>query len=234
MLTLALWLKQYKFKLDQVQNFYPSPLANATAVYHTELNSLHKVRETDEKVVVPKGARQRRLHKALLRYHDPANWPIIREFLLKTGNRHLIGRGPKQLVPPESLAEKQAQRSNAKPHLGKGGANSKNKPNTGNKGVKQQRAEPGTKQFTNALTKHTGLAPQEGVGINEHGNKAGNKPNRKKPAVGGNSSANGSKNSNGSVKGGGFKKPSGSRPGGANKSANKGGQGQQAKHSNKR
>ena len=234
MLTLALWLKQYKFKLDQVQNFYPSPLANATAVYHTELNSLHKVRETDEKVVVPKGARQRRLHKALLRYHDPANWPIIREYLLKTGNRHLIGRGPKHLVPPESLAEKLAIQAKAKPHLGKGGANSKSKPSTSNKGVKQQRAEPGTKQFTKALTKHTGLAPQEGVGINESSNKGSNKPNRKKPTVGGNSSTNGSKNANGSTKGGGFKKPAGNRPASANKSANKGGQGQQAKRSNKR
>ena len=82
------------------------------------------------------------------------------------------------------------------------------------------------------MTKHTGLAPQEGVGINENGNKGTKKPNRKKPAVGGNTGGN--KNANGSVKNGGFKKPAGSRPSNTNKSANKGGQGQQAKRGNKR
>jgi uncharacterized radical SAM protein YgiQ len=232
MLTLALWLKKNKFKLDQVQNFYPSPLANATAVYHTELNSLHKVRKDDEKVVVPKGARQRRLHKSLLRYHDPANWPLIREFLLKSGKRNLIGRGLQHLVPPESLAEKQAQRNSTKPHLGggsgKGSANSKHKPQTSNKAAKQQRQQPDSKQYTQALTKHTGLAPQEGVGINENGNaKGGKKTNRNKPVV--QSDAGGKSNASGKPKNGGFKKPSGNRP-----DANKTGQGQQAKRSNKR
>lgn len=217
MLTLALWLKENKFKLDQVQNFYPSPLANATAVYHTERNSLHKVRAEDDKIVVPKGARQRRLHKALLRYHDPANWPLIREFLLKSGRRNLIGRGLQHLVPPETLAEKQASKANAKPNLGKGGSNSKHKQATSHKGAKQQRQQPGSKNFTKALTKHTGLAPAEGVGIDEKGGK----PKRKKPAFqngkpqgqgkpqgkgkpnSGNKSAGGK-----NAKPGGFKKPS--------------------------
>ena len=182
MLTLALWLKQNKFKLDQVQNFYPSPLANATAVYHTELNSLHKVRADDDKVVVPKGARQRRLHKALLRYHDPVNWPLIREYLLKNGKRNLIGRGLQHLVPPESLAEKQAQRSQAKPHLGKGGSTSKHKPQVSHKGAKQQRQQPATKQFTQALTKHTGLAPQDAQGDSQ-GKSKHSKPNTSRPSA---------------------------------------------------
>ncbi len=37
-------------------------------------NPLGKSGYKSEDVVVPKD-RQRRLHKALLRYHDPANWP---------------------------------------------------------------------------------------------------------------------------------------------------------------
>lgn len=106
MINLALWLKENDFKLDQVQNFYPSPLANATTLYHTEIDSLRNVRKNSDTVVVPKGGRQRRLHKAILRYHDPNNWPIIREALTKMGlARKLIGNKPGCLVPPEGRQE---------------------------------------------------------------------------------------------------------------------------------
>jgi len=108
MVNLALWLKENDFKLDQVQNFYPSPLANATTLYHTELNSLKNIRKNSDSVTVPKGGRQRRLHKAILRYHDPLNWPIIREALQKMGlARKLIGNKPGCLVPAETRGEKE-------------------------------------------------------------------------------------------------------------------------------
>ncbi len=105
MVNLALWLKRHQFKLDQVQNFYPSPMANATAIYHTELNSLKNVKHGSEQVPVPKKGRQRRLHKALLRYHDSAGWPLIREALEAMGKKYLIGNGPDCLVPAESRNE---------------------------------------------------------------------------------------------------------------------------------
>jgi hypothetical protein len=101
MVNLALWLKERDFKLDQVQNFYPSPMANATTIYHTEMNSLKNIKGNTEVVPVPKGERQRRLHKALLRYHDPKGWPMIREALVKMGLKHLIGRSKGCLVPEE-------------------------------------------------------------------------------------------------------------------------------------
>ena len=101
MINLALWLKQNKFKLDQVQNFYPSPMANATTIYHTGLNSLKNIKHDSEKVSIPKGARQRRLHKAILRYHDQKNWPLLRDALKDMGKAHLIGNGPEHLVPPD-------------------------------------------------------------------------------------------------------------------------------------
>ncbi|WP_338590454.1 YgiQ family radical SAM protein [Shewanella khirikhana] len=108
MVNLALWLKERKFKLDQVQNFYPSPMANATTIYHTELNSLKNIKHSSEEVPVPKKGRQRRLHKALLRYHDSAGWPLIREALIAMGKEHLIGTGTQHLVPPEGRAEQWA------------------------------------------------------------------------------------------------------------------------------
>ncbi|KOO08236.1 YgiQ family radical SAM protein [Vibrio hepatarius] len=102
MLNLALWLKSNDFECDQVQNFYPSPMCNATSMYYSETNPLKRVKYKQREVVpVAKGERQRRLHKALLRYHDPANWPIIREALISMGKKHLIGDKPSCLVPAE-------------------------------------------------------------------------------------------------------------------------------------
>ena len=99
MLELALWLKRNGFRADQVQAFLPSPMATATAMYHSGKNPLHKVTRTSEDVVIPKGTRQRRLHKAFLRYHDPNNWPLLREALRQMGRSNLIGNGRNQLVP---------------------------------------------------------------------------------------------------------------------------------------
>ena len=108
MVNLALWLKENDFKLDQVQNFYPSPLANATTMYHTEIDSLRRVKKDSKSVAIPKGTIQRRLHKAILRYHDPANWALIRAALTKMGlARKLIGSKPGCLVPHETRGEKE-------------------------------------------------------------------------------------------------------------------------------
>ncbi len=99
MLELALWLKQNGFRADQVQAFLPSPMATATAMYHTLKNPLKRVTRDSEEVIIPKGIKQRRLHKAFLRYHDPNNWPVLREALRKMGRADLIGNGKMQLVP---------------------------------------------------------------------------------------------------------------------------------------
>ena len=99
MLKLALWLKQNGFRADQVQTFLPSPMATATAMYHSGKNPLRKVTRTSEGVAIPKGLRVRRLHKAFLRYHDPANWPTLRVALRRMGRDDLIGSAKHQLVP---------------------------------------------------------------------------------------------------------------------------------------
>ncbi|MGO9943899.1 MAG: YgiQ family radical SAM protein [Rhodoblastus sp.] len=100
MMHLALWLKRNKYRADQVQTFLPSPMALATAMYHSGFNPLKPVRHgASEKVEAIKGLRQRRLHKAFLRYHDAENWPILREALKNMGRADLIGPGKHQLVP---------------------------------------------------------------------------------------------------------------------------------------
>lgn len=99
MLELALWLKQNGFRADQVQAFLPSPMATATAMYHSGKNPLRKVTRDSEDVIIPKGLKVRRLHKAFLRYHDAENWPVLREALRRMGRADLIGSGKRQLVP---------------------------------------------------------------------------------------------------------------------------------------
>jgi uncharacterized radical SAM protein YgiQ len=99
MLELALWLKRNGFRADQVQAFLPGPMATATAMYHTGKNPLKRVTRSSEEVLIPKGLKVRRLHKAFLRYHDPNNWPLLRETLRRMGRADLIGNGRHQLIP---------------------------------------------------------------------------------------------------------------------------------------
>ncbi len=129
MLSLAFWLKNNGFRADQVQNFYPSPMAMATTMYHTGKNPIHRVSYKSEQVPTAKTVKQRRLHKAFLRYHDPDNWPLIREALQRMGKAHLIGYGKKHLVPPTQPA---------------------------NHGSSQKKTDSHKKKI---LTQHTGLPP---------------------------------------------------------------------------
>jgi uncharacterized radical SAM protein YgiQ len=134
MLQLALWLKGNGFRADQVQAFYPSPMANATAMYYSERNPLKKVGRDTEKVLTAKGLKQRRLHKAFLRYHDPENWELLRDTLKSMGRADLIGFSKKHLIPPR-------QPAGWRPKNGKPGKPSKPAKNR-------------------MLTQHTGLPPR--------------------------------------------------------------------------
>ena len=87
-------------------------------MYYSETNPLKRVKyKKREDVPVAKGERQRRLHKALLRYHDPDNWPMIREALINMGKKHLIGDKTTCLVPAEDIdAQTPAQRRKSGRH----------------------------------------------------------------------------------------------------------------------
>jgi hypothetical protein len=118
MMNLALWLKGNGFRADQVQAFYPSPMASATAMYHSGKNPLRKVTYKSDSVTIVKSEEQRRLHKAFLRYHDPKGWPMLREALERMGRADLIGPGKHQLIPlhqPETDSYQSARRKNSTP-----------------------------------------------------------------------------------------------------------------------
>jgi len=153
MLNLALWLKKHDFRLDQVQTFLPTPMALATAMYHTEKNPLKKVLGGKaEAVSVVKQGRTRRLHKAFLRYHDPDNWPLLREALKEMGREDLIGNSKKHLIPlfqpagtgkqPEGTRTPRAEDKRAKPGAGKPGSA---KPHPAKPGAKSAQPKPGAR-----------------------------------------------------------------------------------------
>jgi radical SAM superfamily enzyme YgiQ (UPF0313 family) len=108
MVNLAMWLKRNKFRADQVQSFYPSPMASATAMYYSAKNPLKRVTHKSDSMPIAKTLKQRRLHKAFLRYHDPDNWPMLRTALKKMGKSKLIGNGKFHLVPPRQPAKRHA------------------------------------------------------------------------------------------------------------------------------
>ena len=140
MVNLALWLKENGFRADQVQAFYPSPMATATAMYHSGKNPLRKVTYKGDEVDIVKSPAQRRLHKALLRYHDPDNWPLIRKALEDMQLSHLIGNGPDKLVPAKQPRGRYADAPRRK----------------NSKAAHEKRIRKGR-----LLTQHTGLPPRE-------------------------------------------------------------------------
>ncbi len=141
MIDLAIWLKQNDFRADQVQNFLPSPMATASAMYYSEKNPLRKITSSSENVFVAKGHKQRSLHKAFLRYHDPNNWPLLREALKNVGRRDLIGNGKKHLIPSFQPA----------------GTGNKHQ---GSISVEGSRKKPASRKGKTFKTQHSGEIPQ--------------------------------------------------------------------------
>jgi uncharacterized radical SAM protein YgiQ len=159
MLNLALWLKRNGFRPDQVQAFLPSPMASATAMYHTGLNPLRSLKAA-ETVDTVKSPAQRKLHKAFLRFHDATNWPILREALRRMGRADLIGNGKHHLVPNWQPAVDQSgppgKRPGGRPGAPMPGAH---RPQSGQP-QRGQRPQSGQPQRGTALTQHTGLPPR--------------------------------------------------------------------------
>lgn len=152
MMNLAFWLKKNGFRADQVQTFYPSPMAMATAMYHSERDPIHRVGYKSAKVLSAKGLKQRRLHKAFLRYHDPDNWPLIREALTRMGKTHLIGYGKKHLVPPTQPANHASAKKVANTEFSKPGGTQGGSHRSTSKNVRVRKGQ--------ILTQHTGLPPR--------------------------------------------------------------------------
>ncbi|MFB2588751.1 YgiQ family radical SAM protein [Acinetobacter sp. c1-l78] len=169
MMNLAIWLKKNGFRADQVQTFYPSPMATATTMYYSAKNPLARVARHSEDVDIVKGEKRRRLHKAFLRYHDPNNWPLLRDALREMGRADLIGNSKQHLIPtyqPQGTGgqggEYQSARKKNSSKAGdsvKRSGQAQGNPKTNQN--QQQNQAPKRPNKGQILTQHTGLPPRE-------------------------------------------------------------------------
>ncbi len=174
MMNLAIWLKKNGFRADQVQTFYPSPMATATTMYHSNRNPLRKITRESETVDIVRGEKRRRLHKAFLRYHDANNWPLLREALKAMGRADLIGNGKHHLIPTWQ------------PLTDGGYTSARRKNSTSAPATKTAKAAPSVKlpmvkpSKGRILTQHTGLPPRDTGSGRPSAKPAGGKPSARK------------------------------------------------------
>jgi uncharacterized radical SAM protein YgiQ len=96
-IELARYLKARGLRPRQVQEFIPTPMAVATAMYHTGLDPFG-----GGEIPVVRDLREKRALKALVLYYDPDQHALAREALRRAGRHDLIGDHPRCLVPPPS------------------------------------------------------------------------------------------------------------------------------------
>jgi hypothetical protein len=132
-------------------------MATATTMYYSGKNPLAKVARYTEKVDIVKGEKRRRLHKAFLRYHDPNNWPLLREALKEMGRADLIGNSKQHLIPTYQPKGTEGEYKSArKKNSSTAGDSVKRNNQQTNNHSNQKRPQKGQ-----VLTQHNGLPPRE-------------------------------------------------------------------------
>lgn len=90
-IEVALYLKKTGFVPDQVQDFYPTPGSLSTCMYWTGLNPHKKNADGSlQKVYVARGARERKLQRALLQFNKRENKSLVIEALKTAGRMDLL------------------------------------------------------------------------------------------------------------------------------------------------
>lgn len=104
MVTLALTLQRLRLRVEQVQEFTPTPGTAATCMYYTGIDP-----SSGKAVYVPRSDRERRVQKALLLQHLPEEQARVRKVLHELGRADLVARLDRLGVPNRP----------ARPHAGK-------------------------------------------------------------------------------------------------------------------
>ena len=126
-------------------------------MYYSGKNPLAKVARYTENVDIVKGEKRRRLHKAFLRYHDPNNWPLLREALKEMGRADLIGNSKQHLIPTYQPKGAEGEYKSArKKNSTVAGDSVKRSGQTVQNKNQHKRPQKGQ-----VLTQHTGLPPRE-------------------------------------------------------------------------
>jgi radical SAM superfamily enzyme YgiQ (UPF0313 family) len=87
MIDVALFLQENNLRVEQVQEFTPTPGSLATCIYHTGRDPF-----SGDAVHVARNAIERRLQKSLLLWHLPESRKDVTEALRQCGRKELIDR----------------------------------------------------------------------------------------------------------------------------------------------
>jgi radical SAM superfamily enzyme YgiQ (UPF0313 family) len=106
MVEVALFLKRHNLRVEQVQEFTPTPGSLSTCIWHTGRDPF-----TGEPVYVPKSPQERRLQKALLLWHLPEHQEDVREALNMSGR----GDAAEELLTDRGRQPRQSPTSRPRP-----------------------------------------------------------------------------------------------------------------------
>lgn len=109
MVALAEYIRDEGLYTEQVQDFTPTPMTLATAMYATGLDP-----STGEAVHIPRG-REKQVQRALLHYRDERNRELVEEGLRSAGRLDLIGPGPRCLIPTPTDPRRGPRASSGRP-----------------------------------------------------------------------------------------------------------------------
>jgi len=101
-IKLAEYLKEIGHRVEQVQDFYPTPGTASTCMYYTGIDPFH-----NDEVYVARSPHEKAMQRALMQYTLPQNYDLVYEALKIAGRRDLIGNGPKCLIRPKIPLYKQ-------------------------------------------------------------------------------------------------------------------------------
>lgn len=105
-IKLASYLKEQNIRPEQVQDFYPTPGTASTCMYYTGIDPF-----TKEEVYVPKSRSEKAMQRALLQFHLPQNYHLIKQALTKAKRLDLMGDGPHCLIRHKPYTTKRYQKN---------------------------------------------------------------------------------------------------------------------------
>ena len=94
-IRLAEYFKKNNWSPEQVQDFIPTPMTPATAMFYSGFDP-----ETLEFVYTPTTMREKRRQRALMQFNRPEFHGRVRKALREAGRQDLIGNGKDALVKP--------------------------------------------------------------------------------------------------------------------------------------
>ena len=97
---LAEYLRDLGYMPEQVQDFYPTPSTVSTVMYYTGIDP-----RNGKKVYVCRNPHEKAMQRALIQYRNPNNYELVKEALLKSGRKDLIGFDKKCLIRPRQTAQ---------------------------------------------------------------------------------------------------------------------------------